>query len=73
MFLGFTVKCSVVADCSQCPSVHLSVVSVSPLSLSLFISHSVPDPMFSSSTLSLHSLTSQFVSLPHVNPSLFSL
>lgn len=51
--VGFTVKCSVIADCSQCPSVYLSVISVSPLSLSLFISHSVPDPMFSSPALSL--------------------
>lgn len=31
---GFTVKCSVIADCSQWPSVCLAVVSVSPLSLS---------------------------------------
>lgn len=62
--VGFTVKCSVTAEC---PSVCLSVVSVSPRSLSLVISHSVSDPMFLSPELSLFSLTSQFVSLPHLN------
>ncbi len=69
MLVGFTVKCGVIADCSQWPSVSLSVVSVSPLSLSLFISQSYP--MFSSPALSLFLLTSQFVSLPHLNPPLF--
>lgn len=67
MLVGFKVKCGVIADCSQCPSVCLSVVSVSPLSLSLFISHSVADPMFSSPASSPPLLTSQFVSLPHLN------
>lgn len=37
--VGFTVKCGVIADCSQCPSVCLSVVSVSPL---FFISLYLP-------------------------------
>lgn len=73
MLAGFTVKCGVIADCSQCPSVCLSVVSVSPLSLSHFISFSVPDPMYSSPALSLLSLTSQFVSLPHLNLPVISL
>lgn len=55
---GFTVKCTVTADCSKCPSVCLSVVSVSTLSLSLFISPSLPDQPFLSPDLSLLSLTS---------------
>lgn len=73
MLVGLTVKCGVTADCSHCPSVCLSLVSVSPLSLSLFISYSVPDLEFSSPALSLFLLTSQFVSLPHLNLSLFYL
>lgn len=49
---GFTVKCTVTADCSECPSVCLSAVSVSSLSLSPFISPSVSDLPLSTSDLS---------------------
>ena len=49
------------ADCSQCPSVCLSVVSVSPLSLSLFISHCAPDLVYSCPALAVFLLTSWLI------------